>query len=83
MQNHKSVRKIVFAMFVVLATLFISACVADPATSSSGGCGTVMGCCPATGCSPPTSWYGSSSGTCFTSSSSCGSGGNSNCRQCY
>ena len=48
-----------------------------------GGCGTQMGCCPATGCSPPSSWYGSSQGLCYSTSSACGSGGNSNCRQCY
>ncbi len=53
----------------------------DPGSSSSGGCGTTMGCCPATGCG--TGWYGASTGLCYPTSSSCLTGGNSNCRQCY
>ena len=71
-------------MLAVLLSLFATAC-SNPydATTSSGGCGTTMGCCPATGCSPPSSWYGSSTGLCYSTSSTCGQGGNSNCRQCY
>ena len=81
MNIFKRMTLILAAFFV---TVLLSGCPDPYSTSSSGGgCGTTMGCCPATGCNPPNSWYGSSTGNCYSSSSACGSGGNSNCRQCY
>lgn len=75
-------RLILGVLFSLFVGLFVVGCWDDTsAESSSGGCGTTMGCCPATGCGR--GWLGSSTQTCFNTSSECGAGGNSQCRQCY
>jgi hypothetical protein len=69
-------------LLLLVVLPFIAGCNPNAvADAASGGCGTQMGCCPATGCG--TGWLGSSTQLCYNSSSACGSGGNSQCRQCY
>lgn len=65
----------------LVSTTFTSCVKQEPASSSSGGCGSVMGCCPTTGCG--TKWLGSTTQLCYTTANACNQGGNSYCRQCY
>lgn len=65
----------------LVSTTFTGCVKQEPASTSSGGCGTTMGCCPATGCG--TKWLGSTTQLCYTTANACNSGGNSFCRQCY
>lgn len=80
-KKHK--QHVLGVLISLVAALFIAACTSGSGGSSGGGCGTSMGCCPATGCSQPYSWYGSSTGLCYQTSTACHNAGNSNCRQCY
>ena len=65
----------------LVSTTFTGCVKQEPASTSSGGCGTTMGCCPATGCG--TKWLGSTTQLCYTTANACNAGGNSFCRQCY
>ena len=69
-------------LLLLLVLPFIAGCTPSAVSdATSGGCGTQMGCCPATGCG--TGWLGSSTQLCYSTSSACGSAGNSQCRQCF